>query len=255
VATWTGCGPAPTLVTGRLPGADPAFVSACHAASAGNPFMLGALVDQVVAEDLEPSADVAARLVTFGPEQVARSVEVQLECDPIFDYGRRYAHWEYVGEGYNEAVATADGWPTKLTLTTDLRVGFEGSRVRALTTLRDGDTAFVALAFSDHAGPKTYPQAYDRLAPYLEEGIHSLKGLPNVISIRNIGMIGCVEVAPRPGAPGKRGYELFLDTFWNQGVLTRASGDTVVIAPPFIAEKKHIDQMIDALGKSLKAVQ
>ena len=91
------------------------------------------------------------------------SVEIQLECDPIFDYGRRYAHWEYVGDGYSEAVATAEGWPTKLTLTTDLRVGFEGSRVRALTTLHDGDTAFVALAFSDHAGPKTYPEAYDRL--------------------------------------------------------------------------------------------
>jgi beta-alanine--pyruvate transaminase len=94
-----------------------------------------------------------------------------------------------------------------------------------------------------------------QMASYIEEGIHSLKGAPNLISIRNIGMIGCIEVAPRPGAPGKRGYELFLDCFWNQGVLTRASGDTVVIAPPFIAEKKHIDQMIDALGKALKAVQ
>ena len=92
------------------------------------------------------------------------------------------------------------------------------------------------------------------MAKYIEEGIHSLKGLPNVISIRNIGMIGGVEVAPRPGAPGKRGYEVFLDSFWNQGVLTRVSGDIVVIAPPFISEKKHIDQMIDALGKSLKAV-
>ena len=57
----------------------------------------------------------------------------------------------------------AEGWPTKLTLTTDLRVGFEGSRVRAVTTLHDGDTAFVALAFSDHPGPKTYEEAYDRL--------------------------------------------------------------------------------------------
>ena len=45
------------------------------------------------------------------------SVEVQLECDPIFDYGRRYAQWEYVGSGYGEAVASAAGWPTKLTLT------------------------------------------------------------------------------------------------------------------------------------------
>jgi GH15 family glucan-1,4-alpha-glucosidase len=86
-----------------------------------------------------------------------------MECDPIFDYGRRYAQWEYVGSGYGEAVATAPGWPTKLTLTTDLRVGFEGSRVRAVTTLRDGDCAFVSLAFSEHPGPKTYEEAYKRL--------------------------------------------------------------------------------------------
>ena len=94
-----------------------------------------------------------------------------------------------------------------------------------------------------------------QMAPYIEEGIHSLKGAPNVISIRNIGMIGCVEVAPRPGGPGKRGYEIFLDCFWNQNVLVRPAGDTVVIAPPFIAEKKHVDQMIDALGKALRTVQ
>ncbi|MBK8742445.1 MAG: aspartate aminotransferase family protein [Betaproteobacteria bacterium] len=92
------------------------------------------------------------------------------------------------------------------------------------------------------------------MAKYIEEGIHSLKGLPNVISIRNIGMIGGVEVAPRPGAPGKRGYEIFLDAFFNQGVLTRVSGDIVVICPAFISEKKHIDQMIEALAKSLRAV-
>ena len=91
------------------------------------------------------------------------SVEVQMECDPIFDYGRRYAEWEYEGKGYNEAVASAEGWGTKLRLTTDLRVGFEGSRLRAVSTLKDGDTAFVALAFSDHPGPKTYDEAYDRL--------------------------------------------------------------------------------------------
>ena len=62
-----------TLVTERLPGADPAFIAACHASSAGNPFLLGALVDQVIAEGVEPSSEVAARLTTFGPEQVGRS--------------------------------------------------------------------------------------------------------------------------------------------------------------------------------------
>jgi GH15 family glucan-1,4-alpha-glucosidase len=91
------------------------------------------------------------------------SVEVVLECDPIFDYGRKYASWEYAGDGYTEAVASAEGWPTKLNLTTDLRLGFEGSRARARTTLRDGDVAFVALAFSEHPGPKSYDEAYERL--------------------------------------------------------------------------------------------
>ena len=82
-----------TLVTERLPGADPAFVSACHAASAGNPFLLGALVDQVIAEGVEPSSEVAARLTTFGPEQVGRSVEVQLARLPAgtSDLARAFA--------------------------------------------------------------------------------------------------------------------------------------------------------------------
>ena len=51
----------------------------------------------------------------------------------------------------------------ELTLSTDLRIGFEGGRARARTTLRDGDTAFVALSWSDHGGPETYDDAYHRL--------------------------------------------------------------------------------------------
>ena len=82
-----------TLVTARLPDADPAFVAACHAASAGNPFLLGALVDQVLAEGIEPSSEVAARLKTFGPQQVGRSVEVQLARLPsgTSDLARAFA--------------------------------------------------------------------------------------------------------------------------------------------------------------------
>ena len=91
------------------------------------------------------------------------SVEVVLECDPIFDYGRKYAEWEYRGEGYTGAVASAEGWPTKLTLNTDLRLGFEGSRARARTTMRDGDYRFVSLAFSEHPGPTSYEEAYERV--------------------------------------------------------------------------------------------
>jgi GH15 family glucan-1,4-alpha-glucosidase len=90
-------------------------------------------------------------------------VEMHMECEPRTDYGRRAVDWEYSGPGYREAIAKAEGEDVELQLTTDLRIGFEGGRARARTTLRDGDTAFVALAWSEHGGPKTYDEAYHRL--------------------------------------------------------------------------------------------
>jgi alpha,alpha-trehalase len=90
-------------------------------------------------------------------------VEMHMECEPRVDYGRKSVEWEYAGSGYGRAVATADGEDVELTMTTDLRIGFEGGRARARTTLRDGDTAFVALSWSEHGGPETYDDAYHRL--------------------------------------------------------------------------------------------
>jgi alpha,alpha-trehalase len=90
-------------------------------------------------------------------------VEMHMECEPRVDYGRQSVQWEYMGPGYGKAVARADGVDVEMTLTTDLRIGFEGGRARARTTLRDGDTAFVALSWSDHGGPETYDDAYHRL--------------------------------------------------------------------------------------------
>src|SRR3954465_10869462 len=66
---------------------------------------------------------------------VQGTVELMLECDPAFEYALKGATWGYAGPGYNEAVASAEGLETKLKLTTDLRVGFEGRRARARTTL------------------------------------------------------------------------------------------------------------------------
>jgi beta-alanine--pyruvate transaminase len=91
------------------------------------------------------------------------------------------------------------------------------------------------------------------LAPYIENAVHSLKDTPNVVSIRNIGLIGAVELAPRPGAPGKRGYEAFIECY-KRGVLTRVSGDNLMLAPPFISERQHIDQMVETLGAAIRAV-
>jgi GH15 family glucan-1,4-alpha-glucosidase len=72
-------------------------------------------------------------------------------------------NWEYDGPGYGTAVATADDDDPVLRVTTDMRLGFEGGRARARSTLRDGDTAFVALSWSEHPAPQTYDEAYHRL--------------------------------------------------------------------------------------------
>jgi GH15 family glucan-1,4-alpha-glucosidase len=90
-------------------------------------------------------------------------VQVNLHCEPCFDYGRKHATWEYCGPGYHEAVAGAEGIETRLRLTTDMRVGFEGPRATGRTLLKEGDTRFVALTWSEHPAPTTYDDAYRRL--------------------------------------------------------------------------------------------
>jgi GH15 family glucan-1,4-alpha-glucosidase len=90
-------------------------------------------------------------------------VEMRMECEPKLDYGRKGVRWAYDDTGYGHAVGVAEDQDVTLHLTTDLRLGFEGGRARARSTLRDGDTGFVALSWSEHAPPKTYDEAYHRL--------------------------------------------------------------------------------------------
>jgi beta-alanine--pyruvate transaminase len=91
------------------------------------------------------------------------------------------------------------------------------------------------------------------LAPYWEDAIHALKGLPHVIDIRNIGLIGAIELDPIPGEPGSRAHNYFVEAF-NRGLLVRATGDTIALAPPLIIEKQEIDQLFDTLSSVLKTV-
>jgi alpha,alpha-trehalase len=90
-------------------------------------------------------------------------VQLNLDCEPVFDYGRRQARWEYSDGGYHTAIARAEGVDVELTLTTDMRIGFEGPRATARTLMKEGDTLFVALSWSEHAPPSTYEEAYGRL--------------------------------------------------------------------------------------------
>jgi beta-alanine--pyruvate transaminase len=91
------------------------------------------------------------------------------------------------------------------------------------------------------------------LSPYFEDAVHSLRGLPHVIDIRNLGMVAGVELASRPGAPGARAYDVFLAAY-QAGLLTRVTGDIIAISPPLIAKKAHVDEMFGVLGDVLKGV-
>ncbi|WP_407920351.1 aspartate aminotransferase family protein [Halopseudomonas sabulinigri] len=89
------------------------------------------------------------------------------------------------------------------------------------------------------------------LESYWAELLHSLKGLPNVIDIRNTGLVGAIHLASRDGAPGARGYEVFDGCFW-QGAMIRCTGDILAMSPPLIAEKQDLDQLIDIVSKVIK---
>ncbi len=91
------------------------------------------------------------------------------------------------------------------------------------------------------------------LGEYWQEGIHSLKGLPNVIDIRNYGLIGAIELAPRAGAPGTRAYDAFTHAFHKGNLLTRVTGDVIALSPPLILEKTHIDRIFETLADTLRA--
>jgi beta-alanine--pyruvate transaminase len=83
------------------------------------------------------------------------------------------------------------------------------------------------------------------LAPHFENALHSLRGLPFVRDIRNLGFVGAIELDPRPGSPRARGREAHLHAFAN-GVLIRFVGDTIAIAPPLVATADDLAAMVDA---------
>jgi beta-alanine--pyruvate transaminase len=89
------------------------------------------------------------------------------------------------------------------------------------------------------------------LADYWRDALHQLRGLPNVIDIRNIGLVGGIELDPIPGSPGKRAFDTFLEC-WERGVLIRTTGDTIALSPPLIVENSHIDQMVSTIADVLK---
>jgi beta-alanine--pyruvate transaminase len=131
----------------------------------------------------------------------------------------------------------------------------------------DGIELFHGYTYSGH--PLACAAGIGTLDTYAEEGIltrgatlenlfensiHSLKGTLHVVDVRNIGLMGAVELEPRPGKPGARAYEAFLKCF-EAGVLVRWTGDILAFSPPLIAEPAQIERIFSTVRDALKSVQ
>ncbi|MBD1558583.1 aspartate aminotransferase family protein [Vibrio sp. S9_S30] len=88
------------------------------------------------------------------------------------------------------------------------------------------------------------------LSPYFEDALHSLKGTQYITDIRNYGFAGGITLAPAPGEPALRPYQVAMKC-WEKGFYVRYGGDTIQLGLPFITEKEQIDDVISALGDSI----
>jgi len=147
------------------------------------------------------------------------AVQLVVECEPAFDYGRERSTWRYTDQGYHQGVATAPGSDLELTLTTDLRLGFEGPRASARTLIRQGEYRFCALSWRGAQPPDSYEAAYKRLVwtahhwqhwlargtfpdhrwrSYLQRSALTLKGL----TFANTGAVVAAATTSLPETPG-----------------------------------------------------
>lgn len=94
-----------------------------------------------------------------------------------------------------------------------------------------------------------------QLSKYWEEAVHSLKGTRNIIDIRNLGLIGAIELEPMDKKPTRRAYNVLCEAFTNQKTLLRVTGDIIALSPPLIIEKNQIDKLIENLKITLQKTE
>jgi GH15 family glucan-1,4-alpha-glucosidase len=96
---------------------------------------------------------------------VTGEVQVTFDCEPVFDYGRELGAWSYTDRNYTQGICrpASPDIGVWLTLTTDMRLGFEGGRAMARTRMREGEQHFVALSWTGHQPPFSYEEARARM--------------------------------------------------------------------------------------------
>ncbi len=92
------------------------------------------------------------------------------------------------------------------------------------------------------------------MASAFEAGAHSLRGLPHVRDVRNLGLVCGIELDPLPGKPTARAYEVFERCFWEEHVLIRTTGDIIALSPPLIISDEQINRLFEAIGNILRSM-
>jgi alpha,alpha-trehalase len=90
-------------------------------------------------------------------------VQLTMDCEPVFDYGRLLGSWEYTEDGYRQGRCGCRGSDQTVTLTSDMNIGFEGPRAISRTLIKEGQERFVALSWHTGNAPRTVDDAYKRL--------------------------------------------------------------------------------------------
>ena len=109
-----------------------------------------------------------------------------------------------------------------------------------------------AIATMDLQRSEDLPGRARAMEGYFEQGAHAMRGLPNVIDIRNAGLVAGIELAPRPGKPTERAVAVFQRCF-DAGLLIRTTGDIIALSPPLIIERAQVDRMFGTLGEAIRA--
>jgi GH15 family glucan-1,4-alpha-glucosidase len=90
-------------------------------------------------------------------------VQLAMDCEPRFEYGRVFGNWAYTGDGYHQGICQCSQSEVELSLTSDMNIGFEGPKAIARTLIKEGETRYVALSWGLPQAPGDHQEAYDRL--------------------------------------------------------------------------------------------